>query len=56
MARYTINIADIETALLSLGGDAKAKQIQDKVLAMFCNGVFPENYQDQKSFRQTIQR
>jgi 5-methylcytosine-specific restriction protein A len=56
MAKYTINIADIEAALLSLGGDAKAKQIQDKVLAMFCNGVFPENYQDQKSFRQTIQR
>jgi 5-methylcytosine-specific restriction protein A len=56
MAKYTVNVADIEAALVSLGGDAKAKDIQDRVLNMFCEGVFPENYQDEKSFRQTIQR
>lgn len=56
MANYTVNVGDIESALLSLGGDAKAKEIQDQVLAMFCGGEFPDNYQDEKSFRQTIQR
>jgi 5-methylcytosine-specific restriction protein A len=56
MTKYTVNVADIEAALVSLGGDAKAKDIQDRVLKMFCDGVVPENYQDEKSFRQTIQR
>lgn len=53
---YTVNIADIEHALLGLGGEAKAKEIQDKILAAHCSGVIPDNYQHEKSFRQTIQR
>lgn len=54
--RYTVNIADIEEALNALGGEAKAKQIQDRILHSHCDGQIPENYQDEKSFRQTIQR
>lgn len=53
---YTVNIADIEQALLSLGGEAKAKEIQDKILGTHCSGVIPDNYQSERSFRQTIQR
>lgn len=54
--RYTVNIADIENALIWLGGEARAKQIQDRILHAYCEGKIPENYQDDKSFRQTIQR
>lgn len=56
MPKYIVNIEDIETALIGLGGDAKARDIQNRVLEMFCDGNLPENYQDEKSFRQTIQR
>jgi 5-methylcytosine-specific restriction enzyme A len=56
MTIYTVNVGDIETALISLGGGAKAKEIQDKVIEQFCGGAIPENYKDAKSFRQTIQR
>jgi 5-methylcytosine-specific restriction enzyme A len=54
--RYTVNISDIETVLLDLGGEAKAKEIQDKVLEIYCLGKVPDNYSHEKSFRQTIQR
>jgi len=53
---YTVNIADIEYALQELGGEARARDIQDKVLSSFCGGVRPDNYEHDKSFRQTIQR
>jgi 5-methylcytosine-specific restriction protein A len=53
---YTVNVADIEQALISLGGDAKAKEIQDKILGVHCSGIVPDNYQSERSFRQTIQR
>ncbi|GAA5012642.1 hypothetical protein GCM10025794_00770 [Massilia kyonggiensis] len=53
---YTVNIADIEQALIGLGGEAKAKNIQDKILVDYCNNSVPENYQNERSFRQTIQR
>lgn len=53
---YTVNIADIERALIALGGEAKAKAIQYLALQTHCAGVVPENYQHEKSFRQTIQR
>jgi putative restriction endonuclease len=56
MMNYIVNIADIEKALLSLGGEARAKEIQDKILADQCEGVIPGNYQSERSFRQTIQR
>lgn len=53
---YTVNIFDIEKALIELGGEAKAKTIQDKVLADHCSNLIPQNYRHEKSFRQTIQR
>jgi 5-methylcytosine-specific restriction protein A len=53
---YTVNIEDIENALIAMGGEAKAKAIQDEVLRTHCAGAIPENYQHEKSFRQTIQR
>lgn len=53
---YVVNVQDIEVALLSLGGEAKAKAIQDHILKTHCSGKIPENYQHDKSFRQTIQR
>jgi hypothetical protein len=53
---YTVNIVDIEQALLRLGGQARAKEIQDEILRAHCVGVIPENYLHEKSFRQTIQR
>ncbi|CAG4885231.1 HNH endonuclease [Georgfuchsia toluolica] len=53
---YTINVVDIEKALLSLDGEAKAKDIQDYILVTHCSGVIPDNYQNERSFRQTIQR
>jgi 5-methylcytosine-specific restriction protein A len=53
---YIVNIADIEAAILHRHGEAKAKQIQDDILELHCGGMIPENYQHEKSFRQTIQR
>jgi hypothetical protein len=54
--RYTVNISDIEDALISLGGEAKTWDIQDEVLRVHCSGGVPENYKDKRTFRQTIQR
>ncbi|MFI8614202.1 HNH endonuclease [Acidovorax sp. NPDC077693] len=54
--KYTVNITDIEQALLALGGEARAKAIQDHVLKVRCGESIPENYLHEKSFRQTIQR
>jgi predicted HNH restriction endonuclease len=54
--RYTVNIEDIEESLNSLGGEAKAKAIQSEVLKKYCVGEIPENYKNERSFRQTIQR
>lgn len=54
--KYVVNIEDIENALVLLGGEAQAKQIQDKILKLFCKDEIPENYAHEKSFRQTIQR
>lgn len=54
--KYTVNIDDIERALIDLGGEAKAKAIQDRVLKVHCGESIPDNYQHEKSFRQTIQR
>lgn len=54
--QYTVNITDIEQALIALGGEAKAKSIQDQILAVHCGNAIPENYSHEKSFRQTIQR
>lgn len=53
---YIVNIADIEEALLDLGGEAKAKEIQDWILAIRCHNSIPGNYQNERSFRQTVQR
>lgn len=54
--KYTVNIQDIELALQALGGESRAKDIQDFVLQHHCAGSIPDNYQHEKSFRQTIQR
>jgi len=54
--RYTVNVSDIEDALISLGGEAKTWDIQDEVLRLHCSGGVPENYKDKRTFRQTIQR
>ncbi|TFW18852.1 HNH endonuclease [Duganella callida] len=54
--KYTVNIQHIEHALIALGGEARAKAIQDYVLRIYCGGSLPENYQHERSFRQTIQR
>jgi 5-methylcytosine-specific restriction enzyme A len=54
--QYTVNVFDIEEALISLGGEAKTQDIQDQVLRVYCSGVVPENYKDKRTFRQTIQR
>lgn len=53
---YKINIFDIESALIKLGGTARAIEIQNQILNDNCLGEIPSNYQDAKSFRQTIQR
>jgi hypothetical protein len=53
---YTVNVGDIEQALTDLGGEAKAKSIQDRILANYCGDSIPDNYQNERSFRQTIQR
>jgi predicted HNH restriction endonuclease len=53
---YTVNIIDIEQALLALEGKAQARDIQDWVMQNRCAGLVPENYQHERSFRQTIQR
>ena len=54
--KYTVNIYDIEEALVSLGGEAKTQDIQNQVLRAYCSGVVPANYKDKRTFRQTIQR
>lgn len=53
---YIVNVSDIENALANLGGEAKSKDIQDKVLNKYCEGNIPSNYRSERSFRQTIQR
>lgn len=53
---YVVNIKDIEESLVDLGGEARAKEIQDKILVTHCFGNIPDNYRHEKSFRQTIQR
>lgn len=53
---YTVNVADIEQALVDLGGEAQTQSIQDRVLANFCANAVPENYRSLRTFRQTIQR
>lgn len=53
---YTVNVVDIEQALIDLGGEAKAKIIQDRILADRCGNSLPVNYESTRSFRQTIQR
>lgn len=53
---YQVNINDIERAIEALGGEAKAKRIQDYILKHHCDGRVPGRYQHEKSFRQTIQR
>lgn len=53
---YTVNVTDIEEALVKLGGEAKAKAIQDKILLDQCKNLVPQNYQNERSFRMTIQR
>lgn len=54
--KYIVNIQNIEQALLALGGEAQAKEIQNHILNTYCKGLIPSNYQHEKSFRQTIQR
>lgn len=54
--RYTVNVHDIENALVRMGGEAQAKDIQEYILHAFCRGSIPENYRSERSFRQTIQR
>lgn len=56
MVKYTVNVKDIESALVDLGGEAKAGEIKDKITNDYCGGNIPENYQDRRSFRETIQR
>jgi len=53
---YVVNIEDIEVALRELGGENKAKDIQNRILTKYCNEEIPSNYAHEKSFRQTIQR
>jgi 5-methylcytosine-specific restriction enzyme A len=53
---YTVNVTDIEFALQQLGGDASTREIQDRIFSQYCNGVLPENYKSERTFRQTIQR
>ncbi|RCW21458.1 HNH endonuclease [Ciceribacter lividus] len=54
--RYIANVDDIETVLIELGGQARAIEIQNAVLQQFCGGRIPEQYQNERSFRMTIQR
>jgi 5-methylcytosine-specific restriction protein A len=54
--RYTVNVVDIESALESLHGTARANMIHSRVLERFCNSEIPDNYLNERSFRQTIQR
>ncbi|MND61840.1 HNH endonuclease [Agrobacterium tumefaciens] len=56
MMPYVVNVADIEQALSSLGGEAKASDIQNTVLRIFCDGIIPTQYYNERSFRMTIQR
>ncbi len=53
---YVVNVADIEKALSSIGGEAKASDIQNAVLRIFCQGIVPSQYYNERSFRMTIQR
>jgi 5-methylcytosine-specific restriction enzyme A len=53
---YVVNVEDIETVLMELGGQARAIEIQTAVLQQFCDGRVPEQYRNERSFRMTIQR
>jgi len=53
---YVANVEDIEAVLVELGGQARAIEIQNAVLHQFCGGSIPEQYQNERSFRMTIQR
>lgn len=53
---YIVNIRDIEFALVKLGGLAAVRKIQDYVLQFNCAGSVPQNYKNERTFRQTIQR
>lgn len=53
---YIANVEDIEAVLVDLGGQARAIEIQNAVLNRFCGGDIPEQYQNERSFRMTIQR
>lgn len=53
---YTAKIADIESALIALGGEAPVRTIQLKVQELFCGNQVPSNYKSQRTFFQTIQR
>ena len=53
---YVVNIKDIEESLVDLGGEARSKKIQDNILVTHCFGNIPDNYEGERSFRQTIQR
>ena len=56
MAEYKVNVEDIESVLVGLGGKAKVGEIKDGVTDIFCAGVKPDNYKSKTSFRETIQR
>jgi 5-methylcytosine-specific restriction protein A len=53
---YTVNVTDIEQALINLGGEGNTRSIQDRILTDHCQNIVPENYSYERSFRQTIQR
>ncbi len=53
---YVANVEDIEAVLIELGGQARSIEIQNAILQQFCDGKTPEQYQDERSFRMTIQR
>jgi 5-methylcytosine-specific restriction protein A len=54
--RYVVSIDDIMKTLYNLGGEAKTRHIQTEVLRVYCDGVVPDNYKNERTFRMTIQR
>jgi 5-methylcytosine-specific restriction protein A len=53
---YTVNVKDIEFALQELNGEASTRDIQNRIFSRYCNGALLDNYQSERTFRQTIQR
>ncbi|WP_258231267.1 HNH endonuclease [Salmonella enterica] len=56
MAKYKVNVQDINVVLNALGGESNVNDIKDKIISDFCSNSIPDNYSSERTFSQTIQR